>query len=103
MRWKETLYTRRLRRPIDESTREAITSEFSRRRHEIPMAAELRWSASKPEFVVVTQWLSLLARFTSEQLVVDAEMTFAARVFATAENKKTAVRFIESLADDLGL
>jgi hypothetical protein len=67
------------------------------------MAAELRWSASKPEFVVVTQWLSLLARFTPEQLVVDAEMTLAARMFATAENKKTAVRFIESLADDLGL
>jgi hypothetical protein len=65
--------------------------------------AELRWSASKPEFAVVTQWLSLLARFTPEQLVVDAEMTLAAKVFATAENRKTAVRIIESLADDLGL
>ena len=103
MRWKETLYTRRLRRPIDESTREAITSEFSRRRHEIPVPAELRWDASKPEFAVVTQWLSLLARFTPEQLVVDAELTLAAKMFATAENKKTAVRIIESLADDLGL
>jgi hypothetical protein len=63
----------------------------------------LRWSASKPEFSVVTQWLSLLARFTPELLVVDAEMTLAAKVFATAENRKTAVRIIESLADDLGL
>jgi hypothetical protein len=67
------------------------------------VAAELRWSPSKPEFSVVTQWLSLMARFTPEQLVVDAEMTLAAKMLATAENKKTAVRFIETLADDLGL
>ena len=67
------------------------------------MPAELRWSAAKPEFSVVTQWISILGRFTDEQLVVDAEMTFAAKMFATPENKKTAVKFIESLADDLGL
>lgn len=83
--------------------REAITSEFSRRRHEIPVPAELRWSASKPEFVVATQWLNLLARFTPDLLTVDAELTLAAKMFATPENRRQAVKIIESLADDLGL
>jgi hypothetical protein len=65
--------------------------------------AELRWSATRPEFVVATQWLSLLARFTPDLLTVDAELTLAAKMFATPENRRQAVRIIESLADDLGL
>ena len=42
MPWKDKLYERRLKRPIDEQTRVAIHSEFRhRRRDQIPMATEL--------------------------------------------------------------
>ena len=36
MRWKEKLYERPLKRPIDEQTKAAIHSEFHRRRDQIP-------------------------------------------------------------------
>lgn len=103
MRWKETLYKRRLRRPIDGAVREAIALAFARRRHEIPVPAELHWCHDKPEFTIRSTWLSFVVRFTAEDFVVDAELSLAAKALATRENRETAVRFIESLANDLGL
>ena len=47
MRSREKLYERRLRRPIDADLREAIDSAYQRRKHEIPVATELHWHASK--------------------------------------------------------
>ena len=41
MAWREKLYERRLKRPVDAGTLEAIRGEFERRRHEIPVQAEL--------------------------------------------------------------
>ena len=52
MRWKEKLYERRLKRPIDEKTRAAIHTEFRRRQDQIPILAELSWNASKPELTI---------------------------------------------------
>jgi hypothetical protein len=103
MRWKETVYKRRLKRPLDPPTREAISTEFSRRRHEIPIAAELHWHAEKPEFTIRSKLLSFIVSFTPDLLVVDAELSLAAKVLATKENRETAVKFIDSIANDLGL
>jgi hypothetical protein len=103
MRWKETLYRRRLRRPIDATTRAAINTEFSRRRHEIPIATELHWHEEKPQFTIRSKLLSFVVHFTHELMVVDAELTLAAKVLATRENRETAVKFIDSIANDLGL
>jgi hypothetical protein len=103
MRWTETLHRRPLRRPIDEPTRAAINTEFSRRRHEIPIPTELHWHRDKPQFTIRSKWLSFVVHFTPENLVVDAEMSLAAKVLATKENRENAVRFIESIANDLGL
>ena len=103
LRWKETLYKRRLRRPFGAPVREAITTAFAERRHEIPVPAELHWSASEPAFTIRSTWMSFVVRFTAEEFVVDAELSLAAKALATKENRETAVRFIESLADDLGL
>jgi len=44
-----------------------------------------------------------IVQFTHEQLVVDVELSVAAKLVATKENRKRAVRFIESIANDLGL
>src|SRR5512142_451704 len=103
MRWKETLYKRHLRRPIDGPTREAINTEFLRRRHEIPMPAELYWDREHPRLTIRSQWLSFIVHFSHELLVVDAELTLAAKMLATPENRRSAVLFIESIANDLGL
>ena len=83
--------------------REAISSEFLRRRHEIPIPAELHWHHQKPQFIIQSEWLSFIVHFTQEDLVVDAELTLAAKMFATRKHREEAVKIIESVADHLGL
>ena len=100
---KLDLYTRRLRRPIDGPTRAAIANEYSRRRHEIPVPTELQWHPDKPQFTIRAQWLSFVVRFTHDVLEVDAELSLAAKAFATQKHRQNAVRFIDSIANDLGL
>ena len=41
--------------------------------------------------------------FTRERMVVDAELSLAAKMFATEENRRHAVHFIDSVANDLNL
>jgi Cu2+-exporting ATPase len=103
MRWKETLHRRQLRRPIDDADREAITSEFRRRRHEIPGPADLVWNDQQDRFTIRASWLSVSVQFTAEDLVVEAELSFAGRMLATRKNREKAVQLIDSVADDLGL
>jgi hypothetical protein len=103
MRWKEKLYERPLKRPLDEQTRAAIHSEFRRRRGQIPVPAELSWHVAKPELTIRSQWISFVVDFSHERMVVDAELSLAAKMFATDENRRHAVRFIESVADHLNL
>ncbi len=103
MRWKETLYKRPLRRPLDDSTRLAISNEYTRRRAEIPLPTELRWHAEKPQFTIRSQLLSFVIQFTHGHLVVDAELSLAAKMLVTKENRATAVKFIDSIANDLDL
>jgi hypothetical protein len=101
---KETLYERPLRRPLDEPTRRAIESEYRRRRHEIPIPTELRWHPSDPKFTIHSTLLSFVVHFTKDnRLVVDAELSMAARLLASGANRKQAVQFIESIAVELGL
>ena len=100
----EKLFERPLRRPLDDDTRRAIDSEYHRRRHEIPIPTELRWHESRPQFTIRSTLLSFNVHFTAdERMVVDAELSFAARMLASDANRKQAVRFIESIAVDLGL
>jgi len=100
---KETLYERRLRRPIDADAREAIRSAYLKRRHEIPVATELHWHQDKPQFSIRSSWLSFHVGYTPERLVVEAELSFAARMMATDAHRKQAVAIIDSIADELGL
>jgi hypothetical protein len=99
----ETLYHRRLKRPIDEPTRTAINDEYARRRHQIPVATEFQWHPEKPQFTIRSQWLSLIVNLTHPDLVVDVELSLTAKILATEENRQKAVRFIESITSDLGL
>ena len=103
MRWKEKLYERPLKRPIDDETRAAIHSEFRRRRDQIPVPTEFSWHAAKPELTIRSPWISFVVNFAQERMVVDAELSLAAKMFATDENRRHAVRFIESVADELNL
>ena len=100
---KLDLYTRRLRRPIDGPTRAAIANEYSRRRHEIPVPTELQWHSDRPQFTIRAQWLSFVVRFTHDVLEVDVELSLAAKAFATQTHRQNAVRFIDSIANDLWL
>jgi hypothetical protein len=103
MAWREKLYERRLKRPVDHGTLDAIRSEFHRRQHEIPVPTELLHNPAKPEMTIKTKWLSLVVHFGKETMRVDAELSLAAKMLATNENRQVAVRFIDSIADDLNL
>ncbi len=104
MPWKELLYERRIKRPLDEETRRAIDAEYRQRRHEIPIPTEFRWHSTRPEFTIRSKLLSLIVHFTQDdRMVVNAELTLAAKLMATDKNRREAVTFIESIATDVGL
>jgi hypothetical protein len=103
MAWREKLYERRLQRPVDPPTLSAIRSEYERRRHEIPVPSELVDNPTKPEMTLRTKWLSFIVQFNKETLRVDAELSLAAKMLATSENRRVAIQFIDSIANDLNL
>lgn len=100
---KETLYERRLRRPIDADARKAIHSAYLKRRHEIPVPTELHWHTDKPQFSIRSTWLSFHVGYTAERLVVEAELSFAARMMATDAHRRQAVAMLDSIVDELNL
>ena len=67
------------------------------------MPAELHWHRDRPQFTIQSEWLSFIVHFTPEDLVVDAELSLAAKMLATRKHREDAVRIIESVADNLGL
>ncbi len=103
MAWREKLYERTLKRPVDDATLSAIRSEFDRRKHEIPVASELLQHPARPEMTIRTRWLSFIVQFTEETVRVDAELSLAAKMLATNENRRLAVQFLDRIADDLNL
>jgi len=103
MAWRETLYERTLKRPVDHEALDALRDEFLRRKHEIPVASELVENRHKPEMTIKTKWLSFIIHFTEETMRVDAELSLAARMLATQSNRRTAVQFIDSIVDSLDL
>ncbi len=103
MRSREKLYERRLRRPIDDDARKAIHSAYLKRRHEIPVPTELHWHEDKTQFSIRSSLLSFNVGYGKELLVVEAELSLAARLMATKEHRRQAVAMIESIADELGL
>ncbi len=103
MAWREKLYERRLQRPVDPRALDAIRAEFQRRRHEIPVTTELLDHPTKPEMTIKTKWLSFIVQFSKETLRVDAELSLAAKMLATSENRQVAVQFIDSIANELNL
>jgi hypothetical protein len=103
MAWREKLYERRLKRPVDSPTLNAIRLEYERRRHEIPVPSELLDHPTKPEMTLKTRWLSLIVQFNKETLRVDAELSLAAKMLATNENRRFAVQFIDNIANELNL
>ena len=100
---KEKLYERPLRRPIDAAAREAIHLEYLKRRHQIPVPTELLWHNDRSAFTIYSSWLSFNVGYTPELMIVEAEFSFAARMFATKERRKQALSIIEEIADDLDL
>ena len=67
------------------------------------MPTELHENPTKPEMTIKTKWLSFIVQFTKETLRVDAELSLAAKMLATHENRQVAVQFIDSIANDLNL
>lgn len=67
------------------------------------MPAELSWHAARSEFTIRARGIAFVVNFTHDRMVVDAELSFAAKMFATDENRRHAVRFIESIANELNL
>jgi hypothetical protein len=100
---RERIYQRELRRVVDEEVRRAIEAMFERRRKEVPVPLELRWSGDGEGFRIETPFASFVIAYTAEVLTVDAELSWAARLMATARHRDEMVRAIEQMAEELGL
>lgn len=103
MPWKETLYERPLRRPFDETVRRAIEDEYLKRRNELPVPTELHWHKTQPQFTLKSQWLSFVGRFQGLKLVVEAELSLAAKMMVTDQHRRDAVRVIDEIVAGLEL
>ncbi len=104
MAWTEKLYERRLQRPVDADTLESLRSEYHKRRHEIPVDSQLIHHSDKPELMTIkTKWASFVIHFQHELMTVTAELSLAAKMMATEQNRKVAIQLIDSIADDLDL
>jgi hypothetical protein len=90
-------------RAFDEELRLAIEAEFQRRRHEIPIPVRLTWGQGEPSFLIASQWASFLVSFTQNRLIVDAQLSLAAKMLATERNRQSVIDIINSIADDLKL
>jgi len=103
MGWKERLFERPLARTFDEEVRRAIDAEFHRRRHEIPIPVRLTWGQGEPSFLIASQWASFLVSFAQGRLIVDAQLSLAAKMLATEKNRQSVISIINSIADELKL
>jgi hypothetical protein len=103
MGWKERLFERPLSRSFDDELRHAIDAEFQRRRHEIPIPVRLTWGQGEPSFLIASQWASFLVSFTQDRLIVDAQLSLAARMLATEKNRQSVINIINSIAEELKL
>jgi hypothetical protein len=103
MRWKERLYERPLTRALDEQIRNAIEAELERRRPEVPVPFELTWKQGKQSLAIASKWFTFLVHFANDRMVVDAELSLAARMFATEQNRKELIALIVEVADELKL
>jgi hypothetical protein len=100
---RETLYERNLQRPLDPALRDAISREAAERCRHIPFPTEHGWHDRDAIFTIRSSMATFFATFTTEKLVVSAELSLAARLFATEHNRKHAVEIIASIADRLNL
>jgi hypothetical protein len=103
MRRKERLFERPLKRPVDDAVRQAIEAEIHRRRHEFPIPIELGWAQGQQSFTIASKWFNLLVDFAQDRMVVDAELTLAARVLATESNRQKLIAIINDSFDKLKL
>ncbi len=103
MGWNERLFERPLSRAFDDETRRAIEAEFQRRRHEIPIPVRLTWGQGEPSFRLASQWASFAVSFADDRLIVDAQLSIAAKMLATEKNRQSVIDIINRIADELNL
>jgi hypothetical protein len=103
MGWKERLFERPLSRAFDDETRRAIDAEFQRRRNEIPVPIRMTWGQGEPSLLLASHWASFLVSFAHGRLIVDAQLSLAAKMLATEKNRQSLIDMINSIADELKL
>ncbi len=67
------------------------------------MESELTWHDSLPELTIHSKWIKFIVNFHKQDMVVLAELSWAAKMFATDANRRTAAQFIENIVTDLDL
>lgn len=97
------LHERELKRPMDEEGRRALEEAVDRMRERLPIVSKLAWEEEGKTLALRSKMASLLIRMVEERLIVEAELSLAARMMAKKEHVARATRMVEGLADDLGL
>ncbi len=99
----ECLYERPLKQRIDDELKRAILDAAERRSDQLPFQAGFRWHSSEPVLMFQSNLLPLSAVFAPGRLAIHAKLSMATRMLVTEGNRRRAIRFIEEIADELGL
>ncbi len=104
MAWREKLYERQLKRPVDSGDTQGDPRRVRAAAARDPGAARsCSDHPSKPEMTIKTRWLSFIVQFNKETLTGRRRALAGRQDARHPENRQVAVEFIDSIANDLNL
>lgn len=101
MATRERVYERRLKGPLTDDKKRRLTESVARQLGSVLSRQE--WHPREPVLTITSQFATLIISFTSEDVIVDAEYGWAARLLLTAENRRKAAALAGAIADEAEL
>lgn len=99
----DCLFERPLQRAVDDELRRAILEAAVSRSDQLPFQADFEWHPADPILHCKSSVLPLAATFTPGRIAIYAKLSRTTRLLVTESNRRRAIRFIEEIADELGL
>jgi hypothetical protein len=101
MATRERVYSRPLKGPLTEDKKHRLNDAVARQLGAVLSRQE--WHPREPVLTITSHFATLIISFTGDQVVVDAEYGWAARLLLTAENRKKAEALAGAIADEAEL
>jgi hypothetical protein len=101
MAYKERVFERAMTAPLTEAKKRRLSEVVARQLGAVLSRQE--WHAKDSVLTITAQFVTLIISFTADQLYVDAEYGWAARLLLTDENRRKATALASAIADEAEL